>query len=135
MSPRAQNMKTGSNALDTAENESGSAKHKKETRRPRYRQKRLRARLTWKKDPTPSIQPKMSPGSQNMKTGPDALGTAKNESGGQNIKTGLNALGTAENESGEQNMKTGPNALGSSKNENGRAKHEIVTRRTRHCRK
>jgi hypothetical protein len=34
-----------------------------------------------KRDPTTSVPPKMSPGAQNMKTGPDALGTAENESG------------------------------------------------------
>jgi hypothetical protein len=50
----------------------------------------------------------MSPGAQNMKTGPDTLGTAENESGEQNMKTGPKALGTAENESQAQNMITGP---------------------------
>jgi hypothetical protein len=40
----------------------------------------------------------MSPGVQNMKTGPDALGTAENESGRENMKLGPDALGTAENE-------------------------------------
>jgi hypothetical protein len=33
-----------------------------------------------KTDSTPSVLPKMSPGAQDMKTGPDALGTDGNES-------------------------------------------------------
>jgi hypothetical protein len=41
----------------------------------------------------------MGPEAQNMKTGPDALGTAENESGSANKKTDPNALGTAETES------------------------------------
>jgi hypothetical protein len=88
MSPGAQNMKTGPDALGTTENDSGtqnmktcpdvvgtaenesvSAKHENGTRRPRYHRK-------W--DPTPSIPPKMSLGAQNMKTGPDTLGTCEN---------------------------------------------------------
>jgi hypothetical protein len=63
MNPRAQNMKMGADALGTAENESGRAKHENgnetlrtaenesshakhenETPRPRYRRKRVRAR-------------------------------------------------------------------------------------------
>jgi hypothetical protein len=55
-----QNIKTGSDAVDNAENNSGSTKHENGT-------------------PTPSIPPKMSPGALNM--GPDTLYTAKNESG------------------------------------------------------
>jgi hypothetical protein len=51
-----------------------------------------------------------------MKTGPDALGTAKNRSGAQNMKPGHDALGTAENEFGS-------------------AKHENGTRRRRYHRK
>jgi hypothetical protein len=35
-------MKTGHDALGTAENESMNAKHENETRRPRYRPKRVR---------------------------------------------------------------------------------------------
>jgi hypothetical protein len=61
-------MKTGPDAIGTAENESGRAKHENGTRRPRA--------------------PKMSPGAQNMKTGPDALGTAKNESGNAKHENG-----------------------------------------------
>jgi hypothetical protein len=46
MNPGAQNMKTGLDALGTAENESGRAKHENETRRPWYRRKRVRERKT-----------------------------------------------------------------------------------------
>jgi hypothetical protein len=46
MSPGAQNMKTGPDALCIAENVSGSAKYENGTRRPQYRQKRVRARKT-----------------------------------------------------------------------------------------
>jgi hypothetical protein len=34
-----------------------------------------------KKEPTPSVPPKMSPGTQNLKMGLDTLGTAENEFG------------------------------------------------------
>jgi hypothetical protein len=46
MSPAAQNMKTGPDALGNAENNSGSEKHENGTRRPRYRRKRVRERKT-----------------------------------------------------------------------------------------
>jgi hypothetical protein len=46
MSPGAQNKKKGPVAPVTAENESGSAKHENGTRRPRYRQNRVRERKT-----------------------------------------------------------------------------------------
>jgi hypothetical protein len=78
MSPGTQNMKMGADALSSAENKSGRAKHKNVNRRHRYRRKRVRERKTWKQDPTPSGPPKMSPGAQNMNMGPDALGTAEN---------------------------------------------------------
>jgi hypothetical protein len=58
----------------------------------------------------------MSPGLQNIKTGPDALGTAENGLGAQNMITGADALDTAENEFG-------------------RAKHENGTRRSRYRQK
>jgi hypothetical protein len=76
--PRAQNMKTGPDTLLTAENNSDSAKLEKENRSPRYLRKLVWARKTLRRDPTPSVQPKSSPIAQNMKTGPDALGTAEN---------------------------------------------------------
>jgi hypothetical protein len=41
----------------------------------------------------------MSPGVPNMKTGPDAIGTAETSPGAQNMKKGPYALGNAENES------------------------------------
>jgi hypothetical protein len=44
MSPKVKDMKTGLEALGTDENESGSAKHEKGTRRPRYRRKLDRER-------------------------------------------------------------------------------------------
>jgi hypothetical protein len=55
-------MKTGPDALGTAENESKHAKLENG-------------------DLTPSEPPKMSKGAQNKKMGPDALRTAENESG------------------------------------------------------
>jgi hypothetical protein len=55
MSSGAQNMKTGPDALSTAENESGSLKHENGTRRPRYHEKLVRERKTWKREPTPSV--------------------------------------------------------------------------------
>jgi hypothetical protein len=60
MSLDTQNMKTGSDALVTAQNDSG--------------------RKTGKRDLTHSAPPKMSPCAQKMKTEPDALGAAENES-------------------------------------------------------
>jgi hypothetical protein len=74
-------MKTGPDAIGTAENESGRVKHENGTRRPRYLRKQVRTRNTLKRDPTPSEPPKMSMGEQNMITGPNALGTAENENG------------------------------------------------------
>jgi hypothetical protein len=88
-------MKMGPDDLGIAENESGSEKIEKGTRRPRYRRKCVWARKTRKRDVKPSVQPKTTPGAQNMKT----------------------SLGA-------QNMKTGPDVLGTAENESGRAKHE-----------
>jgi hypothetical protein len=109
-------MKKGPYALGTAENESGSKKHANGTRRPRYRRKRFRERKTGKRDPMPSVSPKTSPGAQNMKRVPDALGTPKM------------SLGT-------KNMKTGPGAHGNAENESDSAKHEKGTLRPRYRRK
>jgi hypothetical protein len=81
MSPVTQNMITGPDVRGSSNNEPGSIKLENGTRRPRYRGKRLRERKTSKRDLTSSFPPKMSPGAQNMKTGPDTLGTAKQENG------------------------------------------------------
>jgi hypothetical protein len=148
-------MKTGPEALGIAENESGSAKYEKGTRRTRYRRKRVRVSKTRKRDQTHSVPPKMSPGAQNIKTGTDALSTAENESGRAKHENGIRRTRhrrklVRERNSwkrdptpseppkispGAQNMKTGPDALGASENESGRAKHENGTRRTWHRRK
>jgi hypothetical protein len=78
-SPGAKNMKTGPDALGTAENEFGRAKHENGTRLPRYRRKRVGDRKT-------------------RKTGPDALGTAEKTSmAAQYMKMGPDAPRTAEN--------------------------------------
>jgi hypothetical protein len=60
-------MKTEPDALYTVENEFGSTKHEKGTRRPWY---------------------KMSSVAQNMKTGPGTLSTVENESGGVKNENG-----------------------------------------------
>jgi hypothetical protein len=74
----AQNKKTGDDALGTAENEYGRAKLENRTRRPRYRRKLVRSRKSGKRDPTPSVSPKTSPGAQNLKTGLEVLGITEN---------------------------------------------------------
>jgi hypothetical protein len=61
MSTCAQNIKTGQDALGTAENESGRTKKRK-------------------REPTPSVPSKTSLGAQNMKTSDDALTTVEKES-------------------------------------------------------
>jgi hypothetical protein len=73
-------MKTGLDALEIVENEIGNAKHENETRRHRHRRKRVRQLKTEKWDTTLSRLSKISPRAQNMKTGPDAVGTDENES-------------------------------------------------------
>jgi hypothetical protein len=81
-------MKTRPHALGNTENESECAKHENGTRRPRSRRKGILERKASKRDPTPSVPPKMSPGAQNMKKGPDALDTAENESGSAKDENG-----------------------------------------------
>jgi hypothetical protein len=76
----SENMKTGPGALGIAQNESESAKHENGTQLPWYRPKRFYERKICKQDPTPSVSSKKPPGAQNMKTGPDALGTVENDS-------------------------------------------------------
>jgi hypothetical protein len=80
MSSGAQNKKTKPDDLGTAEIESSSAKHENGTQRLRYSLERVRERKIIKRDPTQSVPPKTGPGAQNMKTKPDALGTAENAS-------------------------------------------------------
>jgi hypothetical protein len=60
MTSGVQNMKTATDTLVSAENESGHAKREK-------------------RDPTPSVPPKMSQGAQIRKTGPDTNNTAEKE--------------------------------------------------------
>jgi hypothetical protein len=78
--PGVPKKKTGHDTLGTAKNESGSAMHVNGTRRRRYRRKWVWERKTWKRDPTLSVMPKMSPKAQNMKTGPGAIFIVENES-------------------------------------------------------
>jgi hypothetical protein len=80
MSPGAQNMKMGPDALGTTENYSNSVKHDNRTRRP-------------------SPPPKMSMGSENMKTGHDAICTTTNEPGSaKHENCSPDALDTVQNE-------------------------------------
>jgi hypothetical protein len=78
----------GTDALGTAENEFGSVKLENGTRRPQKRRKQVHERKTRKRDPTPSVPPKTSPGVQNMKTGPETLSTAENEFGHAKYENG-----------------------------------------------
>jgi hypothetical protein len=135
MSPGAQNMKTGIEALGTAEKEFGGAKHEKVTRRSWHHRKWVREHKTWKRDTTPSLPPKMSPGAQIMKTGPDTLGNGETNPERKTWKRDLTPSVTPKMSPGAQNMKTGTDALGIVENESGRAKHENETRRTWHRRK
>jgi hypothetical protein len=86
----------------------------------------------------------MSPGVQNAKTGPDALGTVENESGcekHENVtrcprygkkrvrgrktwKKERTSSVPSKTSSGAQNIKSGPDAIDTAKNESGSAKHE-----------
>jgi hypothetical protein len=81
-------MKTGPDAIGTTENESERAKRENGTRRTRHHRKRVQERKTEKRDLTTSVPLKMSPGAQNMKTGPDAHGNAENESGSAKRENG-----------------------------------------------
>jgi hypothetical protein len=142
MSLNAQNIKTGPDALCTAENMAGSAKHENGTRRPRYRQKLVPSCKTWKRNMSPSGPSNISLGAQNMKMGPDALGTAENMSGSAKYENGtgrpryrrkwvrtrktwkryMTPSVPRERTSGAQNMKTTPGTLISAGNESGNAK-------------
>jgi hypothetical protein len=153
-SPGMQNMKTGSDALRTAENVSGNAKHKtgvdtlgtaenvsvsakheNGTRRPRNRRKRVRERKPWKRDPTPSAPPETCPGAQNIKQERTPTVPSKTCLGLQIMKTTFDALGAVKTSPRAQIMKTGPDALGFVENMSGSAKHENGTRRRLYRRK
>jgi hypothetical protein len=102
-------MKTRPDTLDTTENESGRAKHKNGTRRPRYRRKHVQERKTRR------------------------IAREKiNKNSISNMKMVFDALGTVKTSPGEQNMKKGPDAHDTAENESGSAKYECGTRRTRH---
>jgi hypothetical protein len=116
MSPEAQTMKTGPDALGTVANESGSAKHENGIQRPPYRPKRVWERKSFKQESMPSWPPQTSPGAQNMKIGLMPSVPPQTSPGAQNMKTGSVAHDTAQNESES-------------------AKHENGTRRTRYRRK
>jgi hypothetical protein len=62
-------MKTGPDALGTAENEFGSAKLENGTRRPLHHRKCVLERKTRKLELMSYVHPKMSSGAQNMKNG------------------------------------------------------------------
>jgi hypothetical protein len=142
--PEAQNLKTGPNTLFTVKNESRCVKHKNWTRCPRFRPKQLQERNTWKRNSTPSVLSKKSLGAQNMKMGPGALSTAKNDSGSTKYenrdrrpryrrkwvyerktwKLDLAPSVPPETDTGAQYMKTGPDTIGTTQNESGSGKHE-----------
>jgi hypothetical protein len=89
-----------------------------------------------KRDLTPSVPPKTSPGAQNMKKGHVAPGSAENKFGRAKHESGTpRKWDPPKMNLGAQNMKTGPDALGTAENESGRAKHENGTRRPRYRRK
>jgi hypothetical protein len=73
-------MKTGPDAIGTAQNGSESAKQENGNRHRRYRKKWVRERKTRIRDSTPSVPPKMSKGAKNIKSGSDAIAIAENES-------------------------------------------------------
>jgi hypothetical protein len=77
----------------------------------------------------------MSPGAQNIKTGPDVLGIAENESGRENMKTGPHASVPQKTRTGAQNMKTGTESHDTAENESELANYENETRRPRYRRK
>jgi hypothetical protein len=81
------------------------------------------------------VPSKTSPGAQNMKTRPDALGTVGNDSESAKHENGKRPLQYRRKRVRAQNMKTGPDALGTAENESGHAKKENGTRRAWHSRK
>jgi hypothetical protein len=136
MSPGAENLKKGGNAIGIVENEFRSAKHEIGTWHPQYHRKWVRERKTWNRDPTPSIPPKISPVAQNMKMGVDALRTNENEFGRAKIgKRDPTPSIPPKTSLGAQDMKTGPDALNTAENEYERAKKENMTKCHRYYRK
>jgi hypothetical protein len=155
MSTRTQNMKTILDAHGTTENESRSVRHENRSLRPRHRRKRVRESKAWKRDPTPSEEPKMSPGAQRMETGLDALRTAENDYGyakhgngtrhpryrrkcvreRKTLKQEPTPTVPSKTSLGAQSMQMGTDALGTFENESGSAKHENGNRRPPHRRK
>jgi hypothetical protein len=128
-------MKTGVDALRTAENKSVRAKHENGDQRPRYRRN--------------------GPCAQNKKMGADAVGTDENESWRAKHENGtqlpryrrkrfrarkirkrdLNPSVPPKTSPGAQNMKTGVDALGIAENESEHSKQQNGTRRPRYRRK
>jgi hypothetical protein len=66
---------------------------------------------------------KTGSGAKNMKTEPDALGTAENESESAKLKNWTRRPRYCLTTLGAQNMKTEPDALGTSQNESRSTKH------------
>jgi hypothetical protein len=157
-------MKTGPDALGTAENESGIGKHENGIRRPKKEygdakqenrtrrtsrsRKRVRERKTRIQGPTATVPPKMCPGAQSKETGPDALGTAEKESGSAKHENGTRRpphyrkhfrertpMVPTKTIMGTQNIKMVPNAIQNAVNVSGSEKHENGTRRPRYRRK
>jgi hypothetical protein len=151
---RAKKGRTGTRRPRYRQKRVRDTKKENGTRHPRNRRKRVRARKTRKRDATPPVPSKTSQGAQNVKKGPDALGTAKNMFGsgkhenekGQGYRR-KRVLASKTRKwdpmppiplktcSGAQNVKTGPDALGTIENESGSAKHEKGTLRHRYRRK
>jgi hypothetical protein len=77
----------------------------------------------------------MSPGEQNIKTGPDVLGTYENESGSVKQENRTRRPRYRQKLVPAQNLKTGPIALGTAENESRRTKHENGTGHPRYRRK
>jgi hypothetical protein len=71
-----------------------------------------------------------------MKTGPDALGNAKDEFGhAKHENETRRTRYRRKSVTGAQNMKTGHDTLGTAENKSGLTTNENGTRRTRHRRK
>jgi hypothetical protein len=67
-----------------------------------------------------------------MKTGPEAVGTAKNGSGSANMKTEPTPSVPTKMSPGAQNLKTGSDAVGTAENGSESTKHENEIRRRRY---